>query len=291
VKSELNSSSRSTLQLVGYRPEHLPKGAAAEPGYDELVKTVGSDDFSPLEPIQMWTDLLMSGVNPESVRLFCLGGDNLTASELALAWALGGQAAVVNDASGAARRFSAVLSWAGAQAESGMLLPDDPETVTAFFALDTPIDARQWEKSGEAVHQSYVKSQQKFARQPNLLPWSLLREDFKHSNRHQAACSVEILRRCGFVVEPTQTPPAQIPLVEFSQEQTKQLAQWEHGRWNVERLKNGWRYGEKKDETRKLSPYLVPWSALPDAIKNYDRDAVRGWPAILAQAGWQVRHP
>jgi hypothetical protein len=163
--------------------------------------------------------------------------------------------------------------------------------VTAFFAFDTPIDARQWEKSGEAVHQSYVRSQQKCARQPNLLPWSLLREDFKHSNRHQAACSVEILRRCGFVVEPVQTPAAQIPLVEFSQEQTERLAEWEHGRWNVERLKNGWRHGEKKDETRKLSPYLVPWSVLPDAVKDYDREAVRGWPAILAQAGWQVRQP
>jgi hypothetical protein len=291
VESQLNSSGRAILQLVGYTPEHLPRGAEAEPGYDKLFKTVGSHKFSPLEPILMWTDLLISGVNPGNVRLFCLGGDKLAASELALAWALGGRAAVVNDATGAARRFSAVLSWAGAQAESGMLLPDDPATVTAFFSLDIPIDARQWEKSGEAAHQSYVKSQQKGARQPNLLPWSLLREDFKHSNRHQAACSVEILRRCGFVVEPVQTPPARIPLVEFSQEQTEQLAEWEHGRWNVERLKNGWRYGEKKDETRKLSPYLVPWTALPDAIKNYDRDAVRGWPAILAQAGWQVRQP
>jgi hypothetical protein len=289
VARQLNSSKQASLQLAGYAPEHLPNGLAVDPAFSSLIRTPGARNFSPLESIQMWTDLLLSGVDPKNVRLFCLGGGDLSATELALAWALGARAAVVNDASVAARRFARFLDWAGGQTDCGMMLPDGPATLTAFFAFDAPIDARQWEKSGEAVHQAYVKSQQAGAKQPNMLPWPLLRDDFKHSNRHQAACSVEILRHCGFIVEPSPLPRDQIPLMKFSQGQIEQLAEWEHGRWNVERLKSGWRYGEKKDEARRLSPYLLPWQELPEAIKDYDRAAVQDWPAILAQAGWVVR--
>jgi mutator protein MutT len=289
--TQLNSSNRAAIQLVGYVPENLPNGATINPAFSALIRTQNTHDFSILEPIQMWADLLASGVDPKNVRLFCLGGGELSAMELGLACALGAKAAVVNDASTAARRFASLLNWAGGQTDSGMMLPDDPATLTAFFAFDAAIDPKQWEKSGEAVHRAYVKSQQKGTKQPNLLPWPLLRDDFKHSNRHQAACSVEILRRCGFVVEPSSLPREEITLTEFSKVQIEQLAEWEHGRWNVERLKAGWRFGEKKDETRKVSPYLVSWHDLPDAIKNYDRAAVRDWPAILAQAGWHIKQP
>jgi hypothetical protein len=281
----------ASIQLVGYVPEQLPRGADIDPAFKTVVRTAGAHDFSPVEPIQMWIDLVMSGIDPESVQLLCIGGSELSALELALAWALGARSAVVNDSSIASRRFTDLLDWAGEQTDAGMLVPDDPTSLTAFFAFDVPIDAKQWEKSGEAVHQAYVKSQQKGTNQPNMLPWPLLRDDFKHSNRHQAACSVEILRHCGFIVERSTLAPEQIPLSKFSDDQIEQLAEWEHGRWNVERLKSGWRFGEKKDEARKLSHYLVSWQELPDAIKNYDRAAVRDWPAILAQAGWQIKQP
>jgi hypothetical protein len=59
-----------------------------------------------------------------------------------------------------------------------------------------------WEHAGRAVREAYVASQHKKATQPNLLPWTRLRADFKHSNRHQACCA-NILRRAGFVVERT----------------------------------------------------------------------------------------
>jgi mutator protein MutT len=285
LATRLNANG-ARIQLVGYTPENFPIYATAAPGYRSRVITIGRHEFSPMEPIQMWTDLLMSGVPPRMVRTFCIGGGNLSAMELALAWALGAQAAVVSDSSDAARRFGALLDWS--ELRSGILLPNDPATITGYFAFDASIDAKNWERSGEAVHESYVRSQQKGAKDPNLLPWRFLCEDFKHSNRHQAACSVEILRRRGFLVEQTSLPLDQISLVRFTDEQVEQLAELEHGRWNIERLKAGWRYGEKKDAAQKISPYLVPWNALSEAIKAYDRAAVRDWPAVLARAGWRV---
>jgi hypothetical protein len=72
------------------------------------------------------------------------------------------------------------------------------------------------------------------------------------------------------------------------------MAELEHGRWNVERLRNGWRYGKPRDDDKKLHDCLVPWADLPDGddgFKKYDRDAVRKFPAILAKAGLEIFRP
>ena len=68
------------------------------------------------------------------------------------------------------------------------------------------------------------------------------------------------------------------------------MAELEYGRWNNERLQDGWRYGKTKDEDRKLSPFLVCWKDLSDGdngVKKYDRTAVGAFPKILAKAGWR----
>ena len=47
----------------------------------------------------------------------------------------------------------------------------------------------------------------------------------------------------------------------------------------------------RRTKERKLSPYLVPWLKLIDAVQDYDRAAVRAWPRILAQAGLVIKRP
>jgi hypothetical protein len=66
------------------------------------------------------------------------------------------------------------------------------------------------------------------------------------------------------------------------------MAQMEHGRWNVERLRDGWRPGPRDDQKR-LHDCLATWADLPDKpIRDYDRDAVQALPKMLARAGWEV---
>ena len=79
--------------------------------------------------------------------------------------------------------------------------------------------------------------------------------------------------------------------IAFLDKEIELLAELEHGRWNIERLHDGWRYGKTKDEDRKLNPCLVRWTDLPDGengVKKYDRNAVRAFPEILAKAGLEV---
>ena len=68
----------------------------------------------------------------------------------------------------------------------------------------------------------------------------------------------------------------------------RRLAEMEHGRWNAERLLLGWRYAEAKDVARRLSPFLVPWDALPPDIQDYDLQAIRGLPRTFREAGLEV---
>ena len=57
-----------------------------------------------------------------------------------------------------------------------------------------------------------------------------------------------------------------------------------------EREDAGWEYGEVKDVKNRKSPYLVAWSddRLPEDVKDYDRNAVRRLPMILAKADYEV---
>ena len=108
---------------------------------------------------------------------------------------------------------------------------------------------------------------------------------FQHSNRMQAAAVAAFLERAGFRIEPAEAPV--VPAGDDGEE-IELLAEMEHGRWVVERLQQGWRYDNVRDTQKKLHPDLVGWSKLPDAIKEWDRKAVRNWTKLLAEAGLAV---
>ena len=69
------------------------------------------------------------------------------------------------------------------------------------------------------------------------------------------------------------------------------MAELEHGRWNMERLRNGWRYGKVRDESQRIHDCLVSWDELSTDIKPYDRDSVRAFPLALAKAGLEIQRP
>jgi hypothetical protein len=66
------------------------------------------------------------------------------------------------------------------------------------------------------------------------------------------------------------------------------MAEFEHGRWTVERLEDGWGFSARKDVRSKLSPSLVAWDNLPEAMREYDRKAVREWLDIFGKAGSKI---
>jgi hypothetical protein len=75
----------------------------------------------------------------------------------------------------------------------------------------------------------------------------------------------------------------------FTEKEIEVMAEMEHARWNVERLLAGWKLAEKRDISKKLSPYLVSWRELPEDAKKWDRETVRKIPEFLAKVSLEIR--
>ena len=64
---------------------------------------------------------------------------------------------------------------------------------------------------------------------------------------------------------------------------TECLAASTHDHWSIERLKQGWTYGPRRDDAAKTHPCLVPYDELPESEKLFDRTtALETLKAILA---------
>jgi ppGpp synthetase/RelA/SpoT-type nucleotidyltranferase len=282
LAGELADEGGKQFRLVAYRPARLPDGVSAHPHYDDEI-AIG-EDFLPEQILRNWSDLLAAGVKPQDVLLLGFGGGSLSAVEYRIALGLGASVAVVAGTGGAAEKLLVEPLWSGLP--NLYELPFDSATVRAFvMPSDHDLDPAAQEEMAKTFHANYVAGSSRRL-PPNMRPWDKLEDTFKKANLGQAHYSVEILKAAGFEVQTADGPPA--ILSDLTDPEVERMAESEHGRWNVERLRDGWRYGRPRDDSRKIHDCLVSWEELPDDIKRYDRDAVRGFPEILAKAGLEV---
>lgn len=145
------------------------------------------------------------------------------------------------------------------------------------------------ETIARAIHDNYREANTGETGKPEslMMEWDKLPDSFKDSNRQQAEHILEKLRGIGCTVRKVENNS--IKPINFTSSEIEIMAEMEHERWNAERLLKGWRLGKKKDAIRKISPYLMPWSELPDDVKELDRQPVRKIPQLLAQVGLEVR--
>ena len=145
------------------------------------------------------------------------------------------------------------------------------------------------ETIARAIHDDYREAHTGKTGKPEalMMEWDELPDSLKDSNRQQAEHILEKLRGIGCTVRKVENNDIK-PII-FTSSEIEIMAEMEHERWNAERLSKGWKLGKKKDATRKVSPYLRPWSELPDDVKELDRRPVRKIPQFLAQVGLEVR--
>lgn len=69
---------------------------------------------------------------------------------------------------------------------------------------------------------------------------------------------------------------------------TELLAENVHATWAEGLMKDGWRYGPRKDERRKRHPNLVPYDQLPESEKDVNRNTVRTVLKLLLKMGFNL---
>lgn len=69
---------------------------------------------------------------------------------------------------------------------------------------------------------------------------------------------------------------------------TEKIAENVHENWSVGRISQGWTYGEKRDDTKKETPCLVPYSELPESEKEYDRNTALETLKLIVALGYKI---
>jgi ppGpp synthetase/RelA/SpoT-type nucleotidyltranferase len=275
------------IPLVTYRPQYLPDWAPLHPRYTAF-KSRGMQ-FSGLEPIQSWVDLMaIEEFDPGTVRLVGINGGRISAWEFRLALAMGAKVGIFSGSGRASTDIFVDPEW---EDSPGLLrLPDDAATLRVLVGdlPPAPLKPADREALGQKAHEEYSKTRTRQLAQLDVavLKWNELGEDLRQSNLHQVDHYAEKLRVIGLGIRQAENPKS-IEVPALTSEQIEIMAELEHGRWNADRLLGGWKLGVR-DHAKKTSPHLVSWEALPEDIKKYDRDAVRDIPMRLQALGYEL---
>ncbi len=71
-------------------------------------------------------------------------------------------------------------------------------------------------------------------------------------------------------------------------ELTERLAENAHDIWATRRMSEGWTYGLKRDDAAKKHPDLVPYSALVESEKEYDRQTAMETLKAIKALGYRI---
>lgn len=61
-----------------------------------------------------------------------------------------------------------------------------------------------------------------------------------------------------------------------------------HEVWSEGRMKDGWKYGEGRNDAAKLHPCLVPYEELTEAEKEYDRKTSQETLKLIMKHGFKI---
>ena len=79
-----------------------------------------------------------------------------------------------------------------------------------------------------------------------------------------------------------------VKLSEDLLELTEKIAENVHENWAIGRMSEGWTYGECRDDAKKTTPCLVPYSELTDSEKEYDRNTAIQTLKLIVALGYKI---
>lgn len=71
----------------------------------------------------------------------------------------------------------------------------------------------------------------------------------------------------------------------------ERLAENTHDVWATQRMKDGWTYGAERNDAAKHHPCLIPYDALPESEKEYDRKTAGETLKAILALGFTIQAP
>ena len=94
------------------------------------------------------------------------------------------------------------------------------------------------------------------------------------------------MNKNNYIPKPIDTTGVALPkeLNDLAEEIAKNV----HEVWSEGRMKEGWTYGEKRDDVRKHHPCLVPYENLTETEKEYDRNTSQETLKLIMKLGFKI---
>jgi ppGpp synthetase/RelA/SpoT-type nucleotidyltranferase len=289
ISASRNKNGIKKFRTVGY----LPEVTKEDRDYDAYVRTKASE-FSVLEVISYWVDILFSDVKREKVFVFGMNGGNTSVLEYKIALAIGAKVCLVGKLGGSAHDIIIDPEWN--RVSNLYNIPDDPLTIWAMINHDKPglLTSEEINKLAPVVHEFYREKRRKDLKPEKetdinkyrvVMKWDKLAPSLQNSNLKQVAFMEHIFNRGKLKFKKSSNPAKFI--IPDNYKTIDDMARFEHARWNAERLLDGWKYGPK-DVLNKVTPYLIPWDELDSETKTYDYDPIKNFPGLLMTIGYEI---
>lgn len=89
-----------------------------------------------------------------------------------------------------------------------------------------------------------------------------------------------------YIPQPIDTSDVVLP-IELEQ-LVEKMSKNVHEVWAETRIKQGWKYGEQRNDEKKTHPCLVPYEELPEEEKEYDRNTSIGTLKLIMKLGFKI---
>jgi tetratricopeptide (TPR) repeat protein len=127
---EIQAAYPKAIATIGYVPAAFPAGTEKDSRYRQIRSTDGQD-FSALESLQYWIDMISSGTSPAQVKLIGINGGEISAFEYRLALMLGARVAVIESSGREAARLFKDPYWM--KSKTLQRLSDDKKEIGSFI--------------------------------------------------------------------------------------------------------------------------------------------------------------
>jgi len=119
-----------SIKTVGYIPKNIPENIKIDERYSKIHQTDGSD-FSFLEALHYWTDIVLNELDISKVKLLGIGGGEISAFEYRLALIFGAYVGILEKTAGSGLKLLQEPVW---QCENLTNVENNFEKLKAFLS-------------------------------------------------------------------------------------------------------------------------------------------------------------